>query len=330
MKFIYAGLSLLPAILAVSSAPSGCITVAKSGGQYSTIQAAVNSLSTTSSGNQCIFISAGTYKDQVIVSARRAQLSIYGSTTDDSSYGSNTVTISSGLSQADGLSNEATATLRIRADGFRLGSQAVALSSYVDSGFYGSSFTGFQDTVLSNKGNQFYVDCKIEGATDFIFGQSAYSWFERVDLRVLARPLGYITADGPTTAGASYYVFNDCDIAASDGQSVTAGAYYLGRPWREYAKVVFQNTSMSSVINSAGWSIWDSADKRTGHVLFGEFKNRGDGASGTRASFATTLSSAISIKDILGSSYASASYFDSHYYSGSSCKPPFLYNQKRC
>ncbi|KAF7555204.1 hypothetical protein G7Z17_g2391 [Cylindrodendrum hubeiense] len=329
MKSIYAGLSLLPAVLAVSSAPSGCITVAKSGGDYSTIQAAVDSLSTSSSDDQCIFVSAGTYEEQVIVAERTAQLTIYGSTTDDSSYSSNTVTISNGFSQADGYNNEESATLRIRADGFRLynvnventygeGSQAVALSSYADSGFYGSAFIGFQDTVLSNQGNQIYVDCKIEGATDFIFGQEAFSWFERVDIRVLARSIGYLTADGPEASGDSYYVFNDCDIAAADGESVTAGAYYLGRPWREYAQVVFQLTTMSSVINSAGWAVWNSADTRTDNVLFGEYDNTGAGASGTRASFATALSSAVSIADVLGSSYASASYFDSDYYSGSS------------
>ncbi|KPM35298.1 hypothetical protein AK830_g11284 [Neonectria ditissima] len=329
MKSIYASLSLLPAALAITTAPSGCITVAKPGGQFATIQAAVDSLSTSSSADQCIFIEPGTYQEQVKVSARSAQLTIYGSSADDSSYGSNTVTISSGLAQADGLNNEQTATLGIRASGFRLynvdventygeGSQAVALSSYADSGFYGSSFLGFQDTVLSNQGKQIYVNCKIEGATDFIFGQVAFSWFERVDIRVLARSVGYVTASGPTTAGASRYVFNDCDIAAADGQSVTAGAYYLGRPWREFASVVFQSTSMSNVINSAGWSVWNSGDPRTGSVLFGEFANTGAGASGTRASFATKLSSAVAISDILGSGYASAPYFDSNYYSGSS------------
>lgn len=130
-------------------------------------------------------------------------------------------------------------------------------------------------------------------------------------------------ADGPTTAKASYYVFNNCDIAAASGQSVPTGAYYLGRPWSQYAQVVFQKTSMSSVINSAGWSVWSTTDPHTSSVLFGEYKNTGAGASGTRASFAKTLSSAVAIKDILGSSYASAPYFDSNYFNGA-CKYSFL------
>jgi pectinesterase len=72
---------------------------------------------------------------------------------------------------------------------------------------------------------------------------------------------------------------------------------------------------MSSVINSVGWSVWSTSDTRTSGVLFGEYQNTGDGASGTRASFATTLSAAVSIGDILGSGYASESYFDADYYS---------------
>ncbi|CAM1505819.1 Fc.00g114560.m01.CDS01 [Cosmosporella sp. VM-42] len=328
MKSLYTALSLISTALAASrtSAPSGCITVSKSGGDFSTIQSAVNSLS-SSSGSQCVFISAGTYYEQVTIPSLSAQLTIYGSTSDDTSYTSNTVTISSGLSQADGLSNEKTATLGIRADGFKLynvnventygeGSQAVALSSYADSGFYGCSFTGFQDTVLSNVGNQVYVDCEIEGATDFVFGQDARSWFERVDIRVLAKSLGYITANGRESDSESYYVFNSCSIAAASGQSVPSGAYYLGRPWREYARVVFQYTSMSAVINSAGWHVWNSGDERTCCVLFGEYKNTGSGASGTRASFATTLSSPVEIGAILGSGYASEAWFDAGYFAG--------------
>jgi pectinesterase len=94
---------------------------------------------------------------------------------------------------------------------------------------------------------------------------------------------------------------------------VTSGAYYLGRPWGAYARVVFQSSTLSSVINSAGWSVWSTSDTRTSGVTFGEYKNSGSGASGTRASFAKTLSAAVDIADVLGSSYTSAGYYDSSY-----------------
>lgn len=70
---------------------------------------------------------------------------------------------------------------------------------------------------------------------------------------------------------------------------------------------------MTDVINSAGWIEWSSSEPNTGDVLFGEYDNSGDGASGTRASFAETLSSAVSINTILGSSYTSAGYYDASY-----------------
>lgn len=189
-----------------TSAPAGCLNVAQSGGDFSTIQAAVNSLSTSDAADQCIFINPGTYKEQVLVSKRTAKLTIYGYTTDTSTYANNKVTITSSLSQKDGLSNDETATLRIKAANFKLynvnvnngygeGSQAVALSAYADSGYYASQFTGFQDTVLSNLGYQLFAHSLIQGATDFIFGQEAATWFEACDIRVLAKSLGYITGE---------------------------------------------------------------------------------------------------------------------------------------
>ncbi len=92
-----------------------------------------------------------------------------------------------------------------------------------------------------------------------------------------------------------------------------AGAYYLGRPWSRYARVVFQHTAMSATINSAGWHGWSTADERTSDVIFGEYANSGAGSQGPRASFATKLSSAVSISTVLTSGYASRGYYDAAY-----------------
>lgn len=63
-------------------------------------------------------------------------------------------------------SNDASGTLRVHTDGFSLynvdvensygdGGQAIAVSQQAtQAGFYGSSFIGFQDTVLANSGTQ--------------------------------------------------------------------------------------------------------------------------------------------------------------------------------
>lgn len=116
------------------------------------------------------------------------------------------MTITHGLSQADGLSNDETATLRVKAANFKLynvnvantygkGSQAVAVSAYADSGYYACQFTGFQDTLLTQQGTQVYAGCLIEGATDFIFGQYSPAWFENCDLRVVTASVGYVTGE---------------------------------------------------------------------------------------------------------------------------------------
>jgi pectinesterase len=206
---LVASFVLLGTVIAVSNRttpPSGCLTVTKStDGQFRTIQAAIDALSVSSStSHQCIFINPGTYAEQVLVPQRNAQLSIYGYTDDTSSYKANQVIVTSSKSQADGLTNDQSATLRVKATNFRLynvnvdngygrGSQAVALSAAVDSGYYGCAFTGYQDTLLAQEGSQFYSRCLVQGATDFIFGQHAAAWFERCDIRVLAATLGFVT-----------------------------------------------------------------------------------------------------------------------------------------
>lgn len=226
------------------------------------------------------------------------------------------MTITGGKSQDDGVNNDLTATVRAWASNFKMynvnvvntrgsGSQALALSAYGDKqGYYGCSFKGFQDTILAQTGNQVYAKSYIEGATDFVFGQKATAWFDGIDIRVLAASVGYITANGrDSDSNPSYYVFHNSKISAAAGNTVKAGAYYLGRPWRNYARVVFQNTAISNVINAAGWSQWSSAKPLTDKVTYGEYGNTGAGASGTRASFSKKLSAAVSISTVLGSSY---------------------------
>ncbi|EGS21887.1 pectinesterase-like protein [Thermochaetoides thermophila DSM 1495] len=298
-----------------TSPPSGCLTVGSSG-KYKTVQAAVDALSTTTTTTQCIFIYGGTYREQVYIPALKSSLTIYGETTDTSTYKSNTVTITQGKSQDDSPNNDQTATLRAHTPNLNVyninfvntrgkGSQALALSAQKDKqGFYGCQFKGYQDTILANEGAQIYAKSYIEGATDFIFGQRGRAWFEKCDIRVLAASVGYITANGrDSSSNPSYYVINNSNIAAKSGDSVKAGAYYLGRPWRNYARVVFQKTSMSNVINAAGWKEWNTGDPRTDHVEFAEYGNSGDGSKGTRASFSKKLSSAVSISTVLGSDY---------------------------
>ncbi|KAI1812750.1 family 8 carbohydrate esterase [Poronia punctata] len=322
LSLLLGGASL---VLAASrtSPPSGCLHVAQSGGSFSTVQSAVDSLSTSSADDQCIFLDQGTYNEQVYIESRAAKLTIYGYTTDTTSYSGNGATITYNLPASTAGSNDNSGTLRMHAANVKIynvnivnsygkGSQAIALSAQADSGYYGCQLYGFQDTLLANEGKQYYHRSLITGATDFIFGQRAQVWFEECDIRV--RNGGYyITANGrDSSSNPSYYLFNNCDVAPASGESVADGSFYLGRPWRTYSRVVFQSTSLSSVINGAGWHDWNG-DTDVGNIYYAEYGNSGPGASGNRVSWSQKLNSAVDPSTVLGSGYESAAWFDGSY-----------------
>jgi pectinesterase len=274
-------------------------------------------LSTSSTSAQSIFIYAGTYTEQVTIPKLKSALTIYGYTSDTSSYTGNRVTIQHSYSQASGASSDEDSGTVINLSAntkfyninikntYGSGSQAIAIAAEnTQQGYYGVGLYGYQDTVLAETGNQVYAKCYIEGAVDFIFGQHARAWIDGTDIRVSGK--GAITASGrASSSDVSFYVINKSSVAAKSGSSVATGSIFLGRPWGAYARVTFQNTVLSNIINSAGWEVWQTSDPRTGNVQLQEYGNTGAGATGTRASFSSKATSAVSISSILGSDYTS-------------------------
>lgn len=277
------------------------------------IQDAVDSLDGDS--DAVIFIYSGTYSEQVTIPSLSGSLTIYGETEDTSDYSGNTVSIEHSSSLASGADDdEATGTLINESENVAIynidikntygeGSQAIALAAYnTNQGYYGVGLYGYQDTLLAETGNQIYANCYIEGAVDFIFGQDARIWV--VGSTIASIGTGAITANGrDSDDNVSYYVITDSTIQAGSTDP-GEGAVYLGRPWRDYARVVFQRTAMSDIVNSAGWEEWSSSDPLTDNVTFEEYDNSGDGSEGTRASFSSTADSAVTIDTILGDDYA--------------------------
>ncbi|KAF8197100.1 carbohydrate esterase family 8 protein [Pholiota molesta] len=291
------------------------------------------------SSSRTIFIFPGTYSEQVVIS-RSGPLTIFGSTTDTTSYLQNTVTITHSESAGQSGSDPTSATLQVNKANFNLynvnlkntfgeaatNGQALAVSaSGTQQGYYGVSFTSFQDTVLAETGVQFYANSFIEGAVDFIFGQHGHAFFQNVVISSTSQ--GSITADGPSSSTDGIFVINQSNIVLSpNAVSGTSGNVFWGvlgltppgmRLIQYYShsflltapsqhRVVFTNSVLGSHINPAGWSIWSTATPNTDDVLFAEFGNTGPGAAGTRASFATKLTSTAgyTISDILGSNFA--------------------------
>ncbi|KAB8228440.1 pectin lyase fold/virulence factor [Aspergillus alliaceus] len=322
MKSFLASIFFATTALAASrmTAPEGAIVVAKSGGDYDTVSAAVKALSTTSTSTQTIFIEEGTYDEQVYIPSLAGELIIYGQTDDTTSYSGNLVNITHNINLPmhvyvltnkmgtvrNHSPNSSIYNLNIINTAGQVGHQALAVSAYGNGqGYYGCQFKGYQDTLLAQSGNQVYAHTLIEGAVDFIFGQHARAWFHDCDIRVLKGPSsGYITANGRSSeTDISYYVIHKSNIAAASGNDVPSGTYYLGRPWSQYARVLFQKTSMSDVINSAGWSEWSTTKANTDNVTFAEYGNTGAGAKGKRASFSEKLNEPVSISTILGSDW---------------------------
>jgi len=298
-------------------------------GSYKTVQSGVNVLSTSSTTAQTIFIRPGTYKEQVYIPALQSDLTIQGYTRDCSSYESNTATITYNLALQDTTSDDLTATVRAWNSNTKFyninidntfghvptNGQNLAVSAHVgNQGYYGVQLIGYQDTLLAQTGTQLYAKSLIVGAVDFIFGQTALAWFENVDIRTIAA--GCITASGrDSSSNPSWYVINNSNVAGINS-SIAAGTNYLGRPWKSYARVVFQITYLSDVIEPAGWSIWSTSSPNTDDVTFAEYNNNGPGTvleEGPRASFSEQLSSPVTIESVLGSSYASQWWVDTSY-----------------
>ncbi|KAJ4388244.1 hypothetical protein N0V93_008851 [Gnomoniopsis smithogilvyi] len=309
--------------------PVGAIVVDATGaynGSFSSANAAVATLR-NQTASQTLFFMPGVYEEQILISPLEGPLVLQGYTCDSTSYADNEVTITHALAQKDipdtvtgETRNDLTSTVRFKSANTKVYNlniantagnvgQALAINvNATNQAFYGCNFTGYQDTVLADKGRQLYVNSFISGATDFIFGRYAQAWFESCDLESIGP--GYITASGRESANSSaIYVFNNAKVTGTSGTAST----YLGRPWRRWAQVVFQNSNLSDVVSPQGWAQWDNSTS-TDEVIFQEFKNSGAGADTTsRVAFSSQRDAAVVIADVLGAGFETEEWIDMTY-----------------
>jgi pectin methylesterase-like acyl-CoA thioesterase len=291
----------------------------------------VNALSPSTSTPQVLFIYPGSYVEQVYIPALKSNLTVQGYTTDARSYESNTATVTYDLALLNVTSDDLTATVRQWNPNTKFynlniantfghvstNGQNLALSAHTtNQGYYGMQLLGYQDTLLANTGNQLYAKSLITGAVDFIFGQTATAWLQTIDIRTIAK--GCITASGRAAAtNPSWYVINGSNIAGIN-DSIPVGDNYLGRPWEQFARVVFQYCYLSDVIQPAGWSVWstDPGESNIENVTFAEYMNYGPGSileEGPRANFSEQLDAPVTIESILGNAYADEWWVDLSY-----------------
>lgn len=156
-------------------------------------------------------------------------------------------------------------------------SQAVAVHVEGDRVmFRNCRLLGFQDTLFTadEDSRQLYYNCYIEGTVDFIFGP-ATCWFEACELHAISN--GYLTAASTPASHPYGYVFYRCTITADPAVS----GEWLGRPWRNYASVIFRECEMPESIRSEGWNNWNDP-VREGTARYYEYRCTGPGADTSR------------------------------------------------
>jgi pectinesterase len=256
-------------------------------GDFFTVQEAINAVPDYRKKTTTILVADGTYKEKLIVPESKEHIQLIAR-----SEGAAVITYDAyaqrlnSFGEEMGTSGSAGCYIyapNFEADGITFSNtagpvgQAVAVLVKGDKAvFRKCRFLGNQDTLYAfgqkykSQSRQYYEDCYIEGTVDYIFGW-ATAVFNRCELHSVNN--GYVTA-AATPEGQDYgYVFIDCHLTAAPGVKA-----YLGRPWREYAQVVYIRCEMDDFIRPEGWHNWNkkSAEK---NAFYAEYECTGAGAA---------------------------------------------------
>ena len=277
-------------------------------GDYMTVQEAIDAVPNYSHEKiTTILIKAGTYKEAIDIPHTKFRMKIMGQGADktiltydryaeqmwpDNDFkvgtsGSASIYIHSSYVTFEDITFENTA-----GEGKEIG-QAVAVFTDGDFLFFHRCrFIGNQDTLYTygrfgkdgGIKRNYFLDCYIEGTTDFIFGPSI-AYFENCHIH--SKKNSYVTA-ASTLPGQKYgYVFKNCRLTADPG----IDKCYLGRPWGAYAKTVFIECELGPHIVADGWHDWEKEGKpdTKKNSYYAEYQNVGPGAAGPRVKWAHTL-----------------------------------------
>jgi pectinesterase len=284
----------------LAAQPLKTLTVAADGsGDFSTVQAAVDSVPDHNANPIVIHIRPGTYKERIRVPKNKPFITFRG---DDAArtvltWDWNAKTIGP---EGREVGTSGSYSTRIDAPDFVAenitfentagdAGQALALFAKGDRQIYRNCrMLGWQDTLYADGGRQYYANCYIEGRVDFIFG-SATAVFDRC--RIHSKNGGYVTAASTPQEQAFGYVFIDCTLTGdptpwrppADHPAATQPARqpdartYLGRPWRDHAAVAFIRCELGDHIRPEGWHNWGKPEReRTSRYV--EYANTGAGA----------------------------------------------------
>jgi pectinesterase len=268
------------------------------GGDFKTVQAAIDAVPADNAVPVVIHIKPGIYKEPILIAKGKRFITLRG---DDARATLLTFDRSANTSHPDGgteakpdgsvvprtVGTSGSASTFIAADDFSATDvtfensagevgQAVALRITGDRArFQRCRFLGWQDTLYLHEGRAHLVDCYIEGRVDFIFGK-AVAVFERCHMHSKNKDGngGFVTAPATPPEEPWGFVFLDCKLTGD-------APAYLGRPWRDYGATAFVRCDLGSHVRPEGWDNWrNPARERT--ARFAEFGCTGAGADRSR------------------------------------------------
>lgn len=238
------------------------IVAADGSGDYTSLQAAINSVPNNNANRKIIYIRNGYYYEKIVIPATKTNITLIGENVDSTIIdyddysgkvvGGVEIGTSTSYSFSVSASNFIAMNLTISNSAGDVG-QAVALLTEGDKqSFLHCRLIGYQDTYYTKGHKRNYLkDCFIEGATDYIFGRTTVV-FDSCQIHSV-KSGSYITAASTEPDVAFGYVFFNCKLTAEYGLT----GINLGRPWRADARTVFYECEEGSFLNSAGWSIWN-------------------------------------------------------------------------
>lgn len=227
--------------------------------RYPTIQMALDHASQPGSGGRLYLeIAPGIYHERVIVTQNRPRTTMIGK---GAQPGDVVITASQNAMSAGGTFFTSTAEIygpEFEADNLTFENtagntgQAVAITVRSDRAIFKKCrFLGDQDTLFADFGRQYYLDSYIQGGVDFIFG-NATAVFDDSEVHII-RP-GYLTAQSRTSHDQQTgFIFLHVRITSAD---LDGKEFFLGRPWRQFSRVVFLDSEMPESLSPQGWSPW--------------------------------------------------------------------------
>jgi pectin methylesterase-like acyl-CoA thioesterase len=303
---------IVPAVSLAAGHASAAVTltVAKSGGEYTSVQAAVNAVPSNSSTPYTIQIGPGTYEEAVTVPAAKLHLTLFGTTGNPANVVIDSARYNSEANPAGGTyGTEGSATIHVAASNFTAeyitfsnsfskaknpaatGTQAVAIAMEGDRQIYEHDvFYGHQDTLLTwgstatKSVRQYIYASTIEGDVDYIFGNGSLV----VDRSSIVALNDGFSTEAFLTAPATYSTDKFGILITGSTVTTTLGAnlLYLGRAWEPYSnaapQLVIRTTSLPSQVNTTNPYLGISTATWTKGRYF-EYANTGPGANPNNA-----------------------------------------------